>query len=135
MRGGSTENSPKERSGAEREVRRQMEDGLGEALLKVSRQRQDRLLQRKGIRKDTDRPGSVKRLVPVEVPGREAGAKRSGNTGTARLLIGSEETFFYFTGSCVLIFYSGGNQYGKAEVLYHHRHCLHIGQTAYRKYL
>ena len=50
MRGGITENSPKERSGAEREVRRQMEDGLGEALLKESRQRQDRLLQRKGIR-------------------------------------------------------------------------------------
>ena len=89
MRGGITENSPKERSGAEREVRRQMEDGLGEALLKESRQRQDRLLQRKGISKEnTDAIASGGKLVPVEASGREAEAKRSGNTGRTRLLIG-----------------------------------------------
>ena len=76
-------------SGAEREVRRQMEDGLGEALLKESRQRQDRLLQRKGIsRENTDAIASGGKLVPVEASGREAEAKRSGNTGRTRLLIG-----------------------------------------------
>ena len=100
MRGGITENSPKERSGAEREVRRQMEDGLGEALLKESRQRQDRLLQRKGIsRENTDAIASGGKLVPVEASGREAEAKRSGNTGE-RLSSHMRRQLFYFTGNC-----------------------------------
>ena len=60
------------------------------------RQRQDRLLQRKGM------------IVPDEVSCREAEMNRSGNTGQLVFSI-VEGAFFYFTGNDGILFFREKN--------------------------
>ena len=66
----------------------QVEDGFREALLRANsfRQRQARLLQRRGIT-----------MYLPRFPRASPETNRSGNTGNTRLLRYSEETFFYFS--------------------------------------
>ena len=68
------------------------------------RQRQDRLLQRKGM------------IVPDEVSCREAEMNRSGNTGQLVFSI-VEGAFFYFTGNYCIWFFQGKNIWQRVKFM------------------